>query len=266
MGATASHCHQCGANVRYSFAAASKSLSRLMPITSPVTYAILTLSCIFYGASLVWTMRVGGGGFSRGGILGFDIGTIAGRVLASLGESAPLPYNLQEPWRFVMAVFLHGSLLHIAFNMWVLMDIGPVIEEIYGSARYLFTYVFTGICGYVLSSAFGHFSVGGSGALLGLVGVLLAMTMGHHTASMRMLRSQLVRWLIYLAVLSLLPGVDLMAHVGGFASGFLLGKIMTDRAPATAQERGRANLLGWASAAVVFASVAWMLKDLFAGA
>ena len=35
-----------------------------------------------------------------------------------------------------MAIFLHGSLLHIGFNMWVLMDIAPTIEELYGSARF----------------------------------------------------------------------------------------------------------------------------------
>ena len=46
--------------------------------------------------------------------------------------------------------------------MWVLMDIGPQIEELYGSARFLFIYVVTGIGGYVLSSSSGHFSVGGS--------------------------------------------------------------------------------------------------------
>ena len=102
-----------------------------------------------------------------------------------------------------MAVFLHGSLLHIFFNMWVLMDIGPQIEELYGSARYLFIYVVTGIGGYVVSSAFWHFSVGGSGALLGLIGVLLAMTVGRRTAGMQMLRGQLIRWLIYIAHLGI---------------------------------------------------------------
>ena len=227
-----------------------------MPSTSPVTYGILGLSCILYLVSLVWTIRLGGGGFSGGGMLGFDIGGIDSRVLQSLGASLPLPYNLAEPWRFVMAVFLHGSLLHIGFNMWVLMDIGPLIEELYGSARYLFIYVFTGICGYGLSSAFGRFSIGGSGALLGLIGVLLAMTMGRQTAHMQMLRGQLIRWLIYIGVISLLPGVDLYAHVGGFASGFILGKLMVDRPPLTPSEHKFANILGWASALVVFASIA----------
>ena len=54
------------------------------------------------------------------------------------------PFDLAQPWRFITAIFLHGSLLHIGFNMWVLMDLGPTIEEMYGSARFLFIFIATG--------------------------------------------------------------------------------------------------------------------------
>ena len=50
------------------------------------------------------------------------------------------------------AMFLHGGLIHIGFNMMVLMDIGPVVEEVYGSARFLFLYTAVGIGGYLLSA------------------------------------------------------------------------------------------------------------------
>lgn len=257
VGANATRCHQCGANLTFSLAAASRSLERLIPATSPATYAILTLSCILYGVSLLWTIRASGLQGMGGGFFGlFGLGAIDGHVIQRLGASLPLPVNLREPWRFVMAIFLHGSLLHILFNMWVLMDIGPHIEELYGSARYLFIYVVTGIGGYLLSSFFGRFSVGGSGALLGLIGVLLAVTMGRRSAGMQMLRSQLIRWLIYIAVWGLLfPGIDNWAHLGGLASGFGLGKIMMDRPPATPEERSRAQLMGWAAGCAVVASV-----------
>ena len=173
-----------------------------MPTTSPATYGILTLSCLVYVVTLLATLREGGAEGFGGGLGGLmNLGGIAGDVLQRMGASLPLPYNLAEPWRFVTAVFLHGSLMHIAFNMWVLMDIGPQVEEMYGTGRYLFLYVVTGIGGYVLSSAFGNFSVGGSGALLGLVGVMLAITVGRKTAGMMMLRSQLIRWLVYIAIL-----------------------------------------------------------------
>jgi rhomboid protease GluP len=258
VGSTATRCHQCGANLTFSLAAASRSLGKLMPTTSPATYGILTLSCLLYFVSLLLTMRINGlqppagGGFSAL----FNLGAINGKVLGALGESLPLRFNLQEPWRFVTAVFLHGSLMHIAFNMWVLMDVGPTIEELYGSARYLFIYVITGIGGYVLSSGIGnHASVGGSGALLGLIGVLLAITMGRRSASLQMLRGQLIRWLIYILLFGLfVPGIDNLAHIGGFATGFLLGRIMTDRPPLAPEEHKRAWVLGWTSALVVIIS------------
>jgi len=243
----------------FSIAAASKTLGSLLPATSPATYGILTLSCLLYAASLLWMIRLNGFQPPAGGGMFaiFNLGGIDGNVLQRLGASLPLPYDLAQPWRLVMAVFLHGSLLHIGFNMWVLMDVGPQIEEVYGSARYLFIYVVTGVGGYVLSSLFGHFSVGGSGALLGLIGVLLALTTGRQSASMRMMRSQIIRWLIYLLVFGLMvSGIDNMAHLGGLATGYLLGRLMAARPPMNSRERTRAYALGWASALVVMASFA----------
>lgn len=258
VGSTANRCHQCGASLTFSLAAASRSLEKLMPTTSPATYAILSVSCLLYMVTLLATMRSTGLQPPAGGLFGiFGFGSINGEVLQRFGASLPLPYNLAQPWRFVMAVFLHGSLMHIAFNMWVLMDVGPAIEELYGSARYLFIYVVTGIGGYVLSSLVGKFSVGGSGALLGLIGVLLATTMGRRSASLQMLRGQLIRWLIYILVFGLIvSGIDNYAHIGGFATGFGLGKIMIDRPPVAPEERKRAYLLGWGSVFVVVLSFA----------
>ena len=261
VGASATHCHQCGANVNFSLAAASKSLGRFMPATSPVSYAILGVSCVLYVVSSLATLREGGLVTPSGGLVAvFGLGGIRGDVLFRLGESLPLPYNLAQPWRFVTAIFLHASLLHIVFNMWVLMDIGPAIEELYGSARYLFIYVITGVGGYIASSGLiGHNSVGASGALLGLIGVLLATTMGRRGLNAQMLRGQLIRWVIYIAVWGLLvPGVDNYAHAGGFVTGFILGKIMQERPPATPEARRWAYALGWLTALVVVASFVMM--------
>jgi rhomboid protease GluP len=228
-----------------------------MPGTSPITYAILAISCVLYVVCLLASMREHGLE-APGGI--FGLGGIRGDILLRLGESLPLAYNLIQPWRFVMAVFLHASLLHIVFNMWVLMDIGPQIEEVYGSARYFFIYVATGIAGYVVSSGIGgHSSVGASGALLGLIGVLLATTIGRRSAGSQMLRSQLIRWLIYIAVWGLLfPGIDNYAHAGGFVTGLILGKLMEDRPPVTPEARKWAYALGWLTALVVIASFLMM--------
>jgi len=237
-----------------------------MPATSPATYGILTLSCLLYFVSLLVTVRERGLTAPTGGLLGlFELGGISVNVLVRLGASLPLVdisqvSNLAQPWRFVTAVFLHASLLHIIFNMWVLMDVGPMIEETYGSARFCFIYVTAGIGGYIFSSSTEHLSVGGSGALLGLIGVLLAMTIGRRSAGMQALRNRLLVFLVYVAVLGYaMPAVDNFAHAGGFVTGFILGKIMTDRPPVTPDARKWAYALGWATALVVAASFAMML-------
>jgi len=265
VGATSSRCHQCGASMTFSMAAASRSLSRFLPQTAPVTYGILTLCVLLYLVSLLATMKLSGF-VSPGGGLGalFNLGGVNGSILDRMGASEPLPYDIAQPWRLVTAVFLHASLLHIGFNMWVLMDLGPTLEELYGSARFFFIFVATGTFGYLASSARGHLSVGASGSLLGLIGVLLALSIGSQSAAMRMLRSQIMYWLIYIAVMGFIfPGVDNWAHGGGFVAGFVLGKVMIGRQPADPSERRRATVLGWAAGLVVFASLAFMLLNYF---
>jgi rhomboid protease GluP len=258
VGSTANKCHQCGANMTFSFAAASQSIGRFMPQTSPVTYTMLAICCVMYVLSFVITMKLSGGEGLGGGLM--NMGGIATQVSYRLGASLPLALNISQPWRFVTAIFLHGSLMHIVFNMWVLMDIGPMVEELYGSARYLFLYVTTGVAGYILSSAVGHLSVGASGSLLGLIGVLLAATTGRRSMAAQALRSALIRWLIYIAVLGFLfSGTDNYAHFGGVASGYLLGRVMPDRTPADVRERKLADFLGWAAGIAIAVSFGFMV-------
>ncbi len=265
VGSTAKTCFSCGSNVSFSMAAASKSLSRFLPQTSPATYGFLTLCCLMYGLSLVLTMRIAGANPGGGGL--FGLGGIAGEVVDKLGASRPMsaiPLLGWQPWRLITAIFLHGSLIHIGFNMWILMDIGPVVEELYGSARYCFIFVLTGAFGYVVSSFFGGFSVGASGSLLGLIGVLLAITSRRSGIGMQMLRKQLIYWLIYIAVLGLiLRGTDNFAHAGGFVSGFLLGKIMPDRQPSGMAEERNARIMGLGAGLAVAVSFGFMLLGYF---
>lgn len=95
---------------------------------------------------------------------------------------------------------------------------------------------------------------------------MLAMTMGSRSAAMQMLRSQLIKWLIYIAIWGLLfQGIDNYAHLGGLASGFVLGKLMTDRPPATPEERKRSYLLGWGAGLAVAASFAMVAIEILRG-
>jgi len=81
---------------------------------------------------------------------------------------------------------------------------------------------------------------------------------------MRLLRSQLINWLVYIAVFGLLmPGIDNFAHFGGFACGFLLGRVLPGRKPADAAEQNLAQALGWAAGFAVAASFGFMVLNYF---
>ena len=270
VGATATKCYACGANVNFGVAAARKSIGRLLPADSPVTYVILGITCIWYAITFALTVRVSGGAQGPGGTglsALMNMGGIDPRVLIALGGSLPWPNDFPFfPWRMIMATLLHGSLIHIGFNMWVLMDVGPQLEELYGSARYLFVYFFTGIGAWMLSSYFVPVvSIGASGALMGLIGVMIAITTKRDGEHMRILRSSLIRWVLYIAVLGyFMGGVDNWAHGGGLVTGFIVGRLMADRRPLSPAEDRIASLLGWATGIVVFGCIAYSGWRLFA--
>ncbi len=262
VGATATKCHQCGASMTFSLAAASRSLSSLIPSETPITYLLLGINFVFFVFSLVLSVQMMGG-FS-------GMGNVSGRVLLRLGARESHLIFAGQLWRLVMPIFLHGGVMHILFNTWVLMDVGPQMEETYGSPRYLFLYLVTGIFGNVASTVWSIFlyggygiSIGASGSLMGLIGLMIAITTRRGGAMMQMLRGQLVRWVIYIFVFGLFFNADNAAHAGGLASGFLLGKIVADREPVAGDERKRAHALGWLAALIILASIGFMFRSYF---
>lgn len=119
--------------------------------------------------------------------------------------------------------------------MMILMDIGPVVEELYGSARFFFLYTVTGAVGFFISAQFGgHPSLGASAPILGLIGLMIAVTTRRDGSHMQQLRSRLISWVVSIFIFGfLVPGVDNWAHGGGLAAGFLLGRVFADHAPKT---------------------------------
>ncbi|HEX2663531.1 MAG TPA: rhomboid family intramembrane serine protease [Candidatus Acidoferrum sp.] len=256
VGVKATRCHECGANLRFSLAALSRKLSGLFGDNeAPVTTVLLIVNIAMLGVSWLSFAAVGqGGGLTILWGLG---GEPQYRLGASLGLAI---FYEHEWWRLITAMFLHGGLIHIGFNMMALMQLGPPLEELYGSARYLFLYVVTGAFGFLASAAAGNFSIGASGALLGLVGLMLAVTSKRGGTYMRELRSRLISSVAILFVLGFMHmGIDNWAHGGGLAAGFLLGKLFADHKPVTAGERRTAYALGWLAGVVIIASFVLML-------
>ncbi|MBV9866645.1 MAG: rhomboid family intramembrane serine protease [Abitibacteriaceae bacterium] len=139
-------------------------------------------------------------------------------------------------WRLLTAMFLHGGLMHIVFNMWALRNLGKELEYIYGPAAFLVLYLGAGWMGSLASLVFAHTiigSVGASGAIFGLAGAWLAIAM-HRRAYFQAFGSQV---LIIVAInlwfgFSSLGGViDNNGHLGGLVGGFLLGLLLPNKLP-----------------------------------
>jgi rhomboid protease GluP len=141
-----------------------------------------------------------------------------------------------EWWRLVSPVLVHGSLLHLLFNMYFLYLVGPLVEQLYGSARFLLLYGLTAAAGSAASYLLGgpYPSVGASGAIFGLCGVLLAVSAIHRPVLDRRGRA-LMSQIGGLVVLNLIIGfgvnamgaqIDNLAHLGGLAAGLWLGFVV----------------------------------------
>jgi membrane associated rhomboid family serine protease len=142
-----------------------------------------------------------------------------------------------EWWRLVTPVLVHGGLLHLLFNMYFLYLVGPLVELLYGSIRFLLLYLLTAAAGSAASFLFGGPapSVGASGAIFGLCGVLVSVSPVHRPVLDRRGRA-IMSQIGMLVVLNLAIGfgfgavmgaqIDNAAHVGGLLAGLWLGFVL----------------------------------------
>lgn len=125
------------------------------------------------------------------------------------------------------ALFLHGNIMHILFNMWALFQLGFVVEAVYGTKMYLLFYFATGIAGSLSAAAFSSaLTIGSSSAIFGLVGILF--TLGLKKDTPVMLRSITGYSLLPIILINLflgfsIPGISNAAHIGGLLAGAAVG-------------------------------------------
>jgi rhomboid protease GluP len=144
------------------------------------------------------------------------------------------PYTLRgQWWRLVTSMFLHGGLLHIAFNMFALWQVGRLVERMFGSPRFLGLYMIAGVCGSLASVLWNPHvnSVGASGAIFGIIGGLLAFIRrpdsGVPPTIVKDLRGSLSGFLLFNIAAGLVyPHTDNAAHIGGLAGGYVAGLLL----------------------------------------
>jgi rhomboid protease GluP len=130
-------------------------------------------------------------------------------------------------WRLFTPIFLHGSILHIAFNMYALFYIGSMTERFYGHARFLVLFMLSGFAGNVISFMFSSYdSLGSSTSIFGLLGaegVLIYQNREIFGPIARRALSQVIIIGVVNLILGLTPGsaIDNWGHIGGLVGGTL---------------------------------------------
>ncbi|WDF56182.1 rhomboid family intramembrane serine protease [Mucilaginibacter sp. KACC 22063] len=133
-------------------------------------------------------------------------------------------------WRLLTNVFLHAGFMHILFNIYGLLWVSIFIEPILGRVKYVIAYILCGVLA-SLASIYWHpatISVGASGAIMGLYGVLTALLLTKKTdknIKVFLLFNNAVFIGITL-IAGLTGGIDNAAHIGGLLAGLMVGCVM----------------------------------------
>lgn len=231
---TAAKCPDCGeglAGVRAP--GLSRMLANVFPGATATTSLLLLVNGALFLLMLLESFRLGEGGV----FVSFSGGIIAkyGAVNAFFVE------QFGTWWRLVTAMFLHGGLIHFFFNSYVLLGLGPLIEAEFGTERFWIVYFASGVIGNLVHVSLSPWGVvGASGAICGLVGLLIAYGSRVRTPATMAIRSSMLRFSVLILIMSFIPGVSWQAHLGGFATGFGLGWIVP-----TGQFRNRGTERLW---------------------
>jgi rhomboid protease GluP len=224
-------CPACGASMR---GVPGGGMGRLLGLLFPGAPSVTVL---IVGANVAMSLfiLVKWGAEPGGGLFGFL--APPGQVLFLLGALYPPAVDAGQVWRLVTAMYLHGGLLHLLFNCYALMVLGPLVEEAFGWRKFFCLYTLSGVAGFVVSDLWhhsqSHLAVGASGAIYGLLG--FAVIYGRYRAGPagRAISAHLMQWLIFGLVMFLFPNIDNSAHIGGVAFGMLAGLVLDPLEPRT---------------------------------
>ena len=213
----------------------------LLQILSAASYAPI-LSSILSRSRAEGAVALKGSDLARRMVLGESSLTIMGRastfgqpyIVASSVGAFTMDFAHQtvlssiQPHRLITSGFLHGSLLHLGFNMKYLWSIPSFVEEGLGRLLYLSTYLVSVVAGNLAHSSVASsgpaalgLCLGASSGICGLQGLMFTMLnrMGNKAASASIFKNMI--WLIIFG--SMTPGISNAGHVGGFIAGVLVG-------------------------------------------
>ncbi len=220
------------------------------------------------GALYVATLVADPSGIQASGLL--SLLSPSGKSLFLFGASGAVPvFDYGRYWTVLSAAWLHGSILHILFNMMWVRDLAPATARLYGPGRTVIVYTVSAVTGFLLSSAVGHFlpflpllhgavgiTIGASAPIFGLIGALLYYGRRGGSGFISSQAKGLALMMLFFGFV--LPGVDNWAHFGGLGGGYLTAKVLDPLKP----ERGDHVL---AAIVCLLLALASIVASLFTG-
>ncbi len=188
---------------------------------APAVWALILLNIAMFGVEV---------------LLGGPSNPLTLRALGALEPAAVLVRH--EYWRLLTSLFLHYNLLHIAINLYALYLLGPALERMIGSLKFLLSYLICGLgsgAGVVLLRVMNLTQadqlVGASGCVMGVIGISAGLLLRHRQSPLagRRLRNILVIVAIQTAFDLSTPQVSLGAHLSGFVTGVAVGVLLASQ-------------------------------------
>lgn len=197
----------------------------------------------FSVAMYVIALLMSNGDIMGGGLFGILSPSFQANVLLGASGSGPV-FALDRWWTVLSAGFLHGSLLHIFFNMYWVRQLAPAVSDLYGPGRMVIIYTASSVIGFLTTSLMGELligvpvpallrgaqvTVGASAAIFGLLGALVYY--GRRTGSTQTYQ-QALSYAVMMFVLGLvMASIDNYAHLGGFVGGYITGRLLDPLQP-----------------------------------
>lgn len=195
-----------------------------LPAPELTVRSIIGLNCIIYVLSLILSGK--GMSFSMNP---FSALAPSNGTLIFLGGTGTIPIDrFGEWWSLISASWLHGSLIHLLFNMTALLQIAPLIISEYGLHRMIIIYTLSGVSGFYLSYLAGvQLTIGASAAICGLIGSALYYGKSRGGYFGQMVYKQTSGWVFGLVLFGLfIPGINNWGHGGGLAAGIGVGYLL----------------------------------------
>src|SRR3989475_11330386 len=186
-----------------------------------------TYTYVFFGLNIVvfLLMALAGGSTNEATLMAFGV-----KSNAEIAKG--------QWWRFVTPIFIHIGLLHLFFNSYALWIVGPQVEKLYGSARFVILYVLTGVAGVYGSYSYHPYTIsaGASGAIFGLFGVLLVFGIRYRDSIPPFFKRAVGTGVLPVIIINLIIGftlrnIDNAAHIGGLLAGAALAAVVPFQKP-----------------------------------